>query len=277
MFIRALLRTYTVRMELTEHSHPVELHEGGQRSLRDMQSLNVCRMHLRVTRMSEIASAEGARLGSDVLKGIGSGSTSLKQGGRARLDHWLRTGHFRAKSLGQPYLRITLGLWTPMLDLHESTTLVSAQTVFREVFRWLPGGSCELYEEGKDDSPVTLSGFSITVAKATDTLSFDSGNGKETLTQQNHSPRQDVVSALSMRCSIARSCPTSVTPLRSLPRRNSFICHALLVLFMEVPFRRSTRSYQSVKGMSPGFLSSCLPLRRNGVLYCCYYAFACRG
>jgi hypothetical protein len=51
-----------------------------------------------------------------------------------------------------------------------------------DVFRRLPGGSYEVFEEGKDVSPVTLSGFSITVAKATDTLSFDSVHGKETRT-----------------------------------------------------------------------------------------------
>jgi hypothetical protein len=69
-----------LRMEFTEHSHPVALCEGdefimvalrirGQCTARDMQRLNACRMHLRFSRLSEIATAEGTRLRPDVLKG----------------------------------------------------------------------------------------------------------------------------------------------------------------------------------------------------------------
>jgi hypothetical protein len=69
MAIRDLLRTYNVRMEFTTHSHPVTLCDTeeflmdalrirGECSLNEMQRLNVCRMHLRVSRLSEIASAD---------------------------------------------------------------------------------------------------------------------------------------------------------------------------------------------------------------------------
>jgi hypothetical protein len=44
-------------------------------------------------------------------------------------------------------LRTYLGLWKPTLDLREWNTLVSAQTAPREVFRRLPDGSYEVFEE----------------------------------------------------------------------------------------------------------------------------------
>jgi hypothetical protein len=84
MSIRDFLRMYKVRMEFTAHSHPVALCEGdefimdalrirGQCTSGDLQRLNACRMHLRVSRLSEIANAGGTRLRSEVLKGKDSG------------------------------------------------------------------------------------------------------------------------------------------------------------------------------------------------------------
>jgi hypothetical protein len=62
MSIRDFLRMYNVRLEFTEHSHPVPLCESdefimdamrlrGQCTPNDMQRLNACRMHLRVCRL----------------------------------------------------------------------------------------------------------------------------------------------------------------------------------------------------------------------------------
>jgi hypothetical protein len=61
MSIHDFLRMYNVRLEFTEHSHPVPLCEGGEFIVdalrlrgqcttrpKDMQRLNACRMHLRV-------------------------------------------------------------------------------------------------------------------------------------------------------------------------------------------------------------------------------------
>jgi hypothetical protein len=80
MAIRDFLRTYKVRMEFTTHSHPVTLWEGdefimdalrlrGNCSPRQLQKLNAYRMHLRVSRLSEIASADGRILRRDSLVG----------------------------------------------------------------------------------------------------------------------------------------------------------------------------------------------------------------
>jgi hypothetical protein len=73
MVIRDFLRTYNVRMEFTTHSHPVTLCKGdefimdalrirGNCSPRELQKLNACRMHLRVSRLSEVTSADGRTL-----------------------------------------------------------------------------------------------------------------------------------------------------------------------------------------------------------------------
>jgi hypothetical protein len=66
------------RMEFTEHSHPDALREvdefimdalriRGQCTARDMQRMNACRMYLRVSRLSEIATAQGTKLRTAVL------------------------------------------------------------------------------------------------------------------------------------------------------------------------------------------------------------------
>jgi hypothetical protein len=45
----------------------------GQCTARDMKRLNACRMCLRVSRLSEIATAQGTRLRAEVLKGQNEG------------------------------------------------------------------------------------------------------------------------------------------------------------------------------------------------------------
>jgi hypothetical protein len=84
MSIRNFLRIYNVRMDFTERCHPVALCEGdefimdalrirGQCTSREMQRLNACRMYLRVSRLSEIATAQGTRLRAEELQGQNEG------------------------------------------------------------------------------------------------------------------------------------------------------------------------------------------------------------
>jgi hypothetical protein len=194
MSIRDFLRMYNVRLEFTEHSHPEKLCEGdefimdalrtrGQCTPRDMQRLNACRMHLRVSRLSEIASVDGTRLRPDVLKGADSGihlsETRWPRQARPLAVDW----KFWSKKLRavfskdgiSPRLRTNLGRWEPTLDPREWNTLVSAktETASREVFRRLPNGSYEVFEElaGRKSSHSFL--VSSTVIKVTDTLPFD--------------------------------------------------------------------------------------------------------
>ena len=192
MSIRDFLRMYNVRMEFTEHSHPVDLCEGdefimdalrirGQCTPREMQRLNACRMHLRVSRLSEIASAQGTRLRSDVLKGTDSGihlsEARWPRQARPLSADWT----FWSKKLRavfsddgtSPSLRTPLGLWKSTLDLREWTTLVSAATVPREVFRRLPDGNYEVFEEAVGRTSSRSFWVSSTAAKVTDTLPFD--------------------------------------------------------------------------------------------------------
>jgi hypothetical protein len=149
MSIHDFLRMYNVRLEFTEHSHPVPLCEGdefimdalrlrGQCTPNDMQRLNACCMHLRVSRLSEIGSTDGSRLRSDVLKGEDSGihpsvARWPRQARPLAKDSWtFWSSKLRAvfSNHGKsPVLRtILVGLWKPTLDLGEWDTLVSAQT-----------------------------------------------------------------------------------------------------------------------------------------------------
>jgi hypothetical protein len=142
MSIRDFLRMYNVRMEFTDHSHPVALCDKdefimdalrtrGQCTPREMQRLNACRMHLRISRLSEIASASGTQLRSDVLKGTDSAihlseTRWPRQARPLPVDWRLWSKKLRAVFSNDgvsPSLRTPLGLWKPTLDLREWTTL----------------------------------------------------------------------------------------------------------------------------------------------------------
>jgi hypothetical protein len=105
MAIRDFRRMYNVRMEFTEHSHPVALCEGdefimdalrtrGQCTPKQLERLNACRMYLRVARLSEIASADGKKLTPDALKGTDA-AIHLSN------VHHAGIGYSGAKSFGQ--------------------------------------------------------------------------------------------------------------------------------------------------------------------------------
>jgi ribonuclease HI len=192
MSIRDFLRMYKVRMEFTEHSHPVALCEGdefimdalrvrGQCSARDMQRLNACRMHLRVSRLSEIATAQGTKIRADVLKGNTEGihlseARWPRQAKPLAADWTFWSNKLRAVFSidgGSPSLRTHLGPWKPTLDFREWNTLVSVDTVPREVFRRLPDGNYEVFEEAAGRNSTRFLWVSSTTSKVTDTLPFD--------------------------------------------------------------------------------------------------------
>jgi hypothetical protein len=83
MVIRDFLRTYKLRMEFSDHSQSVSLCNKdefimdaflirGNCTPLEMQRLNACHMHLKVSRVSEISCVAGLLLRSDVLKGSDS-------------------------------------------------------------------------------------------------------------------------------------------------------------------------------------------------------------
>jgi hypothetical protein len=126
MAIRDFLRTYKVRMEFTTHSHPVTLWEGdefimdalrlrGNCSPRQLQKLNAYRMHLRVSRLSEIASADGRFFAAIPLSGMTQRFISLQRNGGARRDRCQLTGTCGRTSSGwfspQPTLSSFALVW----------------------------------------------------------------------------------------------------------------------------------------------------------------------
>jgi hypothetical protein len=99
-------------MEFTERCHPVALCEGdefimdalrirGQCTAREMQRLNACRMYLRVSRLSEIATAQGTGLRAEVLKGQNEGIHLSEARWPRQARPWRRTGLSGAESLGK--------------------------------------------------------------------------------------------------------------------------------------------------------------------------------
>jgi hypothetical protein len=161
MAIRDFLRTYNIRMEFTTHSHPVTLCEGdeflmdalplrGNCSPSQLETLNACRMHLRVSRLSEIASADGGSLRRDPLAGRDAGihlsATKWPRQARPLKADW----NFWRKKLRLVFsvtekfkLPTRLGAWKPSLDVSEWPALMSAQTVPRQAYHRLPNSQYE--------------------------------------------------------------------------------------------------------------------------------------
>jgi hypothetical protein len=153
MSVRGFLRMHKVRMEFTEHSHPVALRDKnafimdvlrtrGQCTAGEMKRLNACRMHLRVSWLLEIASADGTSLRPDLLKGLDSGihpsEARWPRQARPLHDDWtFWSNKLRAVFSSTGTSTILLGPWQPTLDPREWTTLVSIHTAPAplEVFR----------------------------------------------------------------------------------------------------------------------------------------------
>jgi hypothetical protein len=182
MAIRDFLRTYNVRMEFTTHSHPVTLCEGdeflmdalrirGNCSPRELQKLNACRMHRRVSRLSEIASADRRTLRRDSLVGNDSAIhlSATKWPCQARplkadWNFWRKKLQLVFSATGSSNVLLTsLKAWRPSLDVSEWPTLMSAQTVPRQAYHRLPDGKYEVCLCGRSvrtQSPTLLLGVS---------------------------------------------------------------------------------------------------------------------
>jgi hypothetical protein len=191
MSIRDFLRMYDVRMDFTEQSYPVALCDGdefimdalrtrGQCTARELQRLNACRMHQRVSRLSEVATAHGTELRSDVLKGKDSAihlseARWPRQARPLPVDWSNKLRAVYSPDGASKSLRTSLRRWKPTLDPREWTSLVSADTVPREVFRRQLDGTrtYEVFEEAAGRKSSHSFWVSSTAAKVTDTLPFD--------------------------------------------------------------------------------------------------------
>jgi ribonuclease HI len=205
MSIRDFLRMYDLRLEFTEHSHPVALCDGdefimdalrirGECSARDMQRLNACRMYLRVSRLSEIATAQGTKLRADVLQGKDAGihlseAPWPRQARPLAADWAFWSAMLRSvfsQDGGASSLRTPLGEWKPELDLREWETLVSVDTVPREVFSRLPDGSYAVFAEQKGRMSTRSLWVSSKASHEVDTLPFDVVPAEMQVTSTKH-------------------------------------------------------------------------------------------
>jgi hypothetical protein len=183
-----------VRMEFTDHSHPVALCDNdafimdalrtrGKCTVGELKRLNACRMHLRVSRLSEITSAKGNYLRTEVLQGLDSGihpsEARWPRQARPLREDWT----FWSNKLRRVFstngtctaLRKPLGLWHSSLNPREWTTLVSMHTgtAPHEAFRKLPDGSYEVFQAMPSRSTRSGLWVSSTASTTTDTLPFD--------------------------------------------------------------------------------------------------------
>jgi hypothetical protein len=115
-------------------------------------------MHLRVSRLSEIASADGRTLRRDSLVGndlaIHLSSTKWPRQARPLKADW----NFWRKKLRLVFsvtdsfkLPTRLGAWKPSLDVSEWPALMSAQTVPRQAYHRLPDCKYEVSLNGRKD------------------------------------------------------------------------------------------------------------------------------
>jgi hypothetical protein len=206
MSIRAFLHTYGLRMEFTEHSRQEPLCEGdefimdalrkrGKCTALEMQRLNACRMYLRVSRLSEIATALGTKIRADVLKGDDdeihlSDARWPRQAKPLKADWTFWSKMLRAvfsRDGKSPFFPTHLGKWNAELAPREWKTLVSVDTVPREVYRRLPNGSYEVFaeEEGRVSARSVSLWVSGTASKEIDTLPFDVVPAEMQVTRNN--------------------------------------------------------------------------------------------
>jgi hypothetical protein len=111
-------------------------------------------MHLRVSRLSEIASADGTSLRNESLQGKDSAirlsETKWSRQARPLKSDWtfwrrkLRAVFSRDGS--STVLRTPLGEWKSSLDVREWPTLMSGIQDSRQAFRRLPDGTYEVFQ-----------------------------------------------------------------------------------------------------------------------------------
>jgi hypothetical protein len=138
-----------------------------------MQWLNACRMYLRVSRLSEIATAQGTKLRSAVLKGNEEGIHLSQERWPRQAQPVAADSTFWSKMLRAvfPNDGAPPSLWTHLGEW--KTELVSADKFSREIFCRIPNGFYEVFEEkdgGTSHRSLWVSGRSH---KVIDTLPFD--------------------------------------------------------------------------------------------------------
>ena len=164
MSIRDFLRTYNLRLDFSTAVLPVlqcardefimdALRVRGQCTAIELQHLNACRLFLQVSRLSDIASADGLFLRRDAL--LGSASSCYSSSTR-----WPRQGHppdvwwrlwrrklklvFSCNGVSSS-LRSRLGEWYSPLDVTEWSILATPALSNREVFMRRTDGNYDIF------------------------------------------------------------------------------------------------------------------------------------
>jgi ribonuclease HI len=185
MSVRDFLSMYNLHLEFSQLARPVvqcvhdefimdAIRARATCTATELQRVNACRLYLQVSRVSDIATADGSRIRSDVLLGqdatVFLSSDGWPRQGRPPKQWWslwrakLRT----ALSVDgvSPVLRQPLGEWyTTALNTCEWDTLVSLNSTPREVFtRQAEGGFTKYVEiEGRSGHLYIPSASSISV------------------------------------------------------------------------------------------------------------------
>ena len=164
MSIRDFLRTYGLRLDLTSHAVPKEqatmdefimdaICERGECTATQLQRINACRMFLRVTRLSDIASADGTYIRPECLKGneIHAFRSTMRwpRQGRPPKVWW----NLWAKTLKQVFnqdggntrLRQPVGHWTEEVKLTEWRTLCDVSQDRVEVYELRDDGDYNMF------------------------------------------------------------------------------------------------------------------------------------
>ena len=164
MCIRDFLRTYGLSIDITTHEEPADqslfdefimdaLRDRGECTVTQLQRLNACRMFLQVTRLSDIATADGKFLRKKCLKGIQSSTYCSTM-------RWPRQGNppkvwwnLWSKKLRQVFnrdgtntqLRQPLGKWTTSVNIKEWRTVCAVTDRNIEVFERRADGQYNRY------------------------------------------------------------------------------------------------------------------------------------
>jgi hypothetical protein len=162
--IRDFLQTYGLRIDLTRIEKQKEqamkdeflmdaIRERGGCTTTQLQRINACRMFLRVTRLSDIASAGGTHIRNKCFQGqenhLFRSTMRWPRHGRPPKvwrKLWAKTlKHVFNKDGGNTRLRHDLGTWTADVNLKEWRTLCVALEVRIEVYVLRNDGDYDLF------------------------------------------------------------------------------------------------------------------------------------
>jgi ribonuclease HI len=177
MCIRDFLRTYGLRIDMTTNEEPVvqslkdeflmdAIRVRGECTATQLQKINACRMYLRVTRLSDIASADGRHIRMECLKGqqlhaFQSKMRWPRQGNPPKnwWTLWSKTlRHVFTADGSNSRLRHSLGAWTESMKTSEWKTVCAASDSHIEVFVLRDNG---LYDRYQSVTPGTGRQFSV--------------------------------------------------------------------------------------------------------------------